>query len=534
MDSEPKVHLKTEELIVPTSSNNNVNETSSYSAYASAESSPNQNSLLANAETTTLLRQMKQTSATSSNSSLSSYLTIDNSKLIDDLASAISGRETPTNKLNINTTPTESFYEITTEQVNKNYLDDEFQSLPPSFMDEMKLIKTTEQINFNLIENDLVNVNLKSKESVSLIINKEIGLQLNDLDSSLNEKSNPATPTPTNTSPFQKSSIKTTAMAFLNLFKTDKPQEIKPELTKPTEMNKSKSANFSTSLQNDQNLSAKLATNAITSASSPNPDCSPYKLLLNELPSIKTVVINDFNSRTNKTLTEEHKDLVQQDKPSHNNLIESLASLNQKESDKIDPILSSAAKNVPQSSVQQQEEKKKTESLSSSSKTETKPNNDTKVDHVPASSHEFCMNLNFNLAAAAAATAAGPVVVVDNLKTSPDHIRFTSNASTSSIHNDLKLILEESKEQTHKGILDSPPQSGNKKLNKSNQQKQKQPKTKSEKKTESSDADNLNLIKAMMLMVENNKQQKQQDKPVISWPKKENNRFRYSKVNFIR
>ena len=34
-----------------------------------------------------------------------------------------------------------------------------------------------------------------------------------------------------------------------------------------------------------------------------------------------------------------------------------------------------------------------------------------------------------------------------------------------------------------------------------------------------------------MLMVENNKQQKQQDKPVISWPKKENNRLLVNSIS---
>ncbi len=39
-----------------------------------------------------------------------------------------------------------------------------------------------------------------------------------------------------------------------------------------------------------------------------------------------------------------------------------------------------------------------------------------------------------------------------------------------------------------------------------------------------------------MSMVENNKKnnsKQQQDKPVINWPKKENGRYRYTKVRFF-
>lgn len=67
------------------------------------------------------------------------------------------------------------------------------------------------------------------------------------------------------------------------------------------------------------------------------------------------------------------------------------------------------------------------------------------------------MDLNFNLASAAAASAGAPVVVVDNSSKSPvakEHDKFTSNASTSSIHNDLKMILEESKDGQKKSSKD--------------------------------------------------------------------------------
>lgn len=159
----------------------------------------------------------------------------------------------------------------------------------------------------------------------------------------------------------------------------------------------------------------------------------------------------------------------------------------------------------------------------------------SKVDHVPASSREFTMDLNFKLGSAAAATAGGPIVVVDNsnLKSpvAKEHNKFTSNASTSSIHNDLKMILEESKDDKKTSGKE------NKKLNKSKDNKPKPQRiTKkidhNKSKTDTSmntsfnsttettsnsmivetggnmspisKTNDLNLIKMMMLMVENN------------------------------
>jgi len=96
------------------------NEISSYSAYASAESSPTQgNSLIQTSSSSTVLIKQKNSNESSS-SSLSSYLTMENnSKLMDDLLFAtapsglqtgqIDGRETPNNAST--KTPTESFFE---------------------------------------------------------------------------------------------------------------------------------------------------------------------------------------------------------------------------------------------------------------------------------------------------------------------------------------------------------------------------------------------------------------------------------------
>jgi len=265
----------------------------------------------------------------------------------------------------------------------------------------------------------------------------------------------------------------------------------------------------------------------------------------------KTVIVNDLNSRVSKLNNEKQVEHKLIDKPA-NNLIESLASLNHKESDKIDPILSSASKKVAAptplavSSSEKKDDCENKPHTGVSSASSNESNNsiqNSHVDHVPASSREFCMDLNFNLAAAAAATAAGPVVVVS----APDN-RFTSNASTSSIHNDLKMILEECNEKTNRVIVDS---SSQKKPNKSHlfqqnsQQLQQSPKPQrvqayqtkptSDKKTalESSVIDDFNLIKTMMSMENRNKFSETKhylEQPIISLPLKENGRYRYSKV----
>lgn len=72
------------------------------------------------------------------------------------------------------------------------------------------------------------------------------------------------------------------------------------------------------------------------------------------------------------------------------------------------------------------------------------------------------MDLNLNIAASVALAAAVPVAICEqatkkvNHASSDDHQRFTKNASTSSIHNDLKAILEESKESSN-GVESSVP-----------------------------------------------------------------------------
>lgn len=231
-------------------------------------------------------------------------------------------------------------------------------------------------------------------------------------------------------------------------------EDVKPTLT-TTELTQTKPD--SSELKSKTTL-VTLSSISAASASSPNPECSPYKFLINEYSS-KTTEATKTVSSLKLTETNETKD------------IENLASLNCVDSEKHDPILSGAAKTKDSKAHTSSKTSRKDQTNKSPKPNSNKPtgrspsksvsnlptgevNSLTKVDNLPASSREFTMNLNFNLASAAAASAGGPIVVVDNSCKSPvakEHDKFTSNASTSSIHNDLKMILEESKDGKKSG-----------------------------------------------------------------------------------
>lgn len=299
-------------------------------------------------------------------------------------------------------------------------------------------------------------------------------------------------------------------------------------------------------------------SSAAASASSPNPECSPYKFLLNEAQTASTEqkAVSSLSLKSAKGEKEQTASSAGKGKKNGvvvEKIIENLASLTRKDSEEHDPILSGAAassSSAKETKTKEKNEKKsnKTKAKSPSKSVSSLPsalgkNQTAKMDNVPASSREFTMNLNFNLASAAAATAGGPVVVVDHhgASKSPvakEHNKFTSNASTSSIHNDLKMILEESKEEKTKKQASG---KENKKLNKSTDKKDKPlpQRQKKENKNNTSKSNNtsfntssaaettsnsltvetgnmsptsktnsLNLIKMMMLMVDNNNSKK--------------------------
>lgn len=227
---------------------------------------------------------------------------------------------------------------------------------------------------------------------------------------------------------------------------------------------------------------------SVTSSSSPNPDCSPFKLLASEMQqkevgsnmltstnklgtlSPNGSTINDavaiFNAATKSTDAEKQSKPVcntseplapvcnaSEENSKSDKLIEKLASLNHREHEKADPILTS------HKTLEQQQQ----------------------TSNALPSSHEFFNDLNFNLAVAAAASSAAPVAVVAPTTNSCNNKsqqsnqrllndRFTSNASTSSIHNDLKIILEESKES--KMLRKKVEQSGGKQQQQQQQQTQ--------------------------------------------------------------
>jgi len=357
-------------------------------------------------------------------------------------------------------------------------------------------------------------------------------------------------------------------------------EDVKPTLT-TTELTQTKPD--SSELKSKTTL-VTLSSISAASASSPNPECSPYKFLINEYSS-KTTEATKTVSSLKLTETNETKD------------IENLASLNCVDSEKHDPILSGAAKTKDSKAHTSSKTSRKDQTNKSPKPNSNKPtgrspsksvsnlptgevNSLTKVDNLPASSREFTMNLNFNLASAAAASAGGPIVVVDNSCKSPvakEHDKFTSNASTSSIHNDLKMILEESKdgkksgkENKSKKVKESKSED---KLNKSTEgtKKEQKPKPQRPKKenkekanasnasfnsstnettnsmtaetgnmSPTSKANDLNLIKMMMLMVEGSGNTKPQskkhqleksvtDEPSLIQLAKQNGRYKYNK-----
>lgn len=101
------------------------------------------------------------------------------------------------------------------------------------------------------------------------------------------------------------------------------------------------------------------------------------------------------------------------------------------------------------------------------------------------------MDLNLNIAASVALAAAVPVAICEqatkkaNHASSDDHQRFTKNASTSSIHNDLKAILEESKESSN-GVESSVPSKKNKDAANTSSSSSKKKSSSSKKKSSSS------------------------------------------------
>jgi hypothetical protein len=156
---------------------------------------------------------------------------------------------------------------------------------------------------------------------------------------------------------------------------------------------------------------------SMATTSSPNPESSPYKLL-----------------------NEEKKEEAS---------LEKLASLNHQEHEKIDPVV----RGTPtKSATIEQEPSAVILPPIKEAKVENESQNTTTSMTVPASSHEFCMDLHLNIAASASLQSTiSPVMSTTTTSVmSPshmdDHNRFTKNASTSSIHNDLKMILEDSKE----------------------------------------------------------------------------------------
>lgn len=412
----------------------------------------------------------------------------------------------------------------------------EFQSLPSDqckklndTLENKDLANNSGQLKKELSESDLFKLNVVEGEED--LVNVDLKENADSKSDQLPEMSIPKSKSST-LSFIEK--IFTSSKTATNATEAEPLKDIKKESTKEL-----------SEVHAKHSLTTALSTAAI-SASSPNPECSPYKFLINESKSTDQKEVKTLKLEEDKNNISEKTNIVV------DKLIENLASLNHKESEKHDPILSgaSSSKNITSNSnlkIPQKSkiEKSQTKSMKISATAGRAPSKSVsslpmsneagsqKVDHhVPASSREFCMDLNFNLASAAAATASGPIVVVDNSKSpvTQEHNKFTSNASTSSIHNDLKMILEESKDDKK---VSTKEKSKNDKPNKSTdvhkKEKPKPQRIKNENKNNSksnmsttslnsstneqtnenfplsptSKSNNLNLIKMMMLMVDN-------------------------------
>lgn len=182
------------------------------------------------------------------------------------------------------------------------------------------------------------------------------------------------------------------------------------------------------------------------SSSSPNPETSPFKLLEGSDKSSNGT--NEQQSAINPDVKEAA--LVFGGAVNATTPIDKLMN----DVDEHDPILSPPSSDAARSASTVP---RAVESPKASRHVGNQSTGGEESLKVPASSHEFCMALNLNIATAAARAADAPVAICENGKStkhqqqpsSNDHQRFTKNASTSSIHNDLKAILEESKDSVN-------------------------------------------------------------------------------------
>jgi len=539
-------------------------EQNSLSAYASAESSPCQtNGIIADHR----LIDEPDFPKSDTSCSINTYwgLPAATSLLIDE-EDKLDALEHSREKLS----QSKSFNDAKFEEINKINTDKDYQSLPANitnndihYLQTLQTNITLEEKNERkreLLESDLFKLNIVEDEEdlVKVDLKEDASLKNDQLPEMSKPKSTTMSFIEKIFSSSSSSSTKTTETPFVQ------KEEVEVKKSIVTEETQVKAA---------PTLTATL-TSAAISASSPNPECSPYKFLINEYPTKTTdVKVNSFKMDTKVTqeTTGKTNEIID------DKVIESLASLDHKDSETHDPILSGAKKigTKPVSSKKESTETKPAKPTKTASKTSTKSNKSpksvsnlpladtksSKVDHLPASSREFTMDLNFKLGSAAAATAGGPIVVVDNSNKSPvtnEHNKFTSNASTSSIHNDLKMILEESKDNKKASGKE------NKKLNKSKDKPKPQRTKKDHNKskdtsntsfnstTETSSSmtvetgnlspisktNDLNLIKMMMLMVENNKngkpinkqmQLERTEEPSLIELAKQDGRYKYKK-----
>lgn len=196
--------------------------------------------------------------------------------------------------------------------IDLNTTDKNYKSLP--LEDSKNMDKTLEKVEEDKAEPGELKKELSSSDLFKLKdVEGEEDLISVDLKENAAEKSDQL---PEMSIPKSKS----TTMAFIESIFSSKNPETESKVAPKEEETQSKE-DFK---KNKQTLVSSL-TKAATSASSPNPECSPYKFLLNEYSAKSTEEVSVSSLKLGASN------------------IENLAGLNRKEVEKHDPILSGAA-----------------------------------------------------------------------------------------------------------------------------------------------------------------------------------------------
>jgi hypothetical protein len=441
------------------------------SAYASAESSPN-----TSITPSTSLSSFPVSNLTSlTHEQLLSYDTSNHTKLMQELVHHVQTHPLDaTTSRGLTTSPSTTSF----DKLNKF---DQFQSLPPNICDtsnekaKASSEKTVEQVIKSSVDEMVSKIGPQKspqpqKSSVMSFIEKMLKSSPNknkDKVSDLAAAPQPAAPaTTTTTSNTLAPTINTSSSSpnpESNTYKLLSNNDVTPTIAEQ------KSPNLSANRPTVSTLSPNGTT--INDAVAIFNAASSIKVPLSSLSSTSS----SSSSSSAAVVSQQQDELKKKNKTNDDEkIMDHLTSMDRKEHEKqVDPLsnmpISQAVAAQPvgadqKSTHQQQQQQPHVQHQQSSGCLNKEKSMDT--TNVPSSSQQFAKDLNSDLAAAAAAAAAASattkttIVVVNTLANNKEETtssssttpsltlneRFTSNASTSSIHNDLKMILEEGKE----------------------------------------------------------------------------------------